>query len=122
MLSWPSQSKLAARVHTALGAGRHTLAADADVLLGSSWTPWLVRGRVLAVCSAYERRDAVDGNGTRGSERKALRAGAELVPQHGRHAPDVRTLGLLGAAAGDQQRLSAEGDDVIDLAPRSAVA
>ena len=74
--------------------------------------------------SAYERWDAINGTciGAHGSEREALGTGAELVPQHRRHAPDVRTLGLLGAAAGDQPRLSAAGDDLIDLAPRSAVA
>jgi hypothetical protein len=83
-----------------------------------------LRGRVLDVRSAYERWDAVDGTciGAHGSEREALRAVAELVRRHGRHAPDVRTLGLLGAAAGDQQRLIAEGDDLIDPALRSAVA
>jgi hypothetical protein len=78
----------------------------------------------LAVGSDYELWDSADGNcvGAHGSEREALQAVAELVRRYGRRSAEVRTLGLLGPESGNHKRLIAEGDDLVDLALRTAAA
>jgi hypothetical protein len=76
------------------------------------------------VASEHELWDAADGNrvGAHRSEHEALQAVAELVRRNGRRSAEVRTLGLLGPEPGNQKRLIAEGDDLVDLALRTAAA
>jgi hypothetical protein len=78
----------------------------------------------MGVSSDYELWDSADGNciGAHSSEREALVTVAELVRQYGRRAPEVRTLGLLASGPGDQKRLIAEGDKLVDLALKAAAA
>jgi len=76
------------------------------------------------VDAEYEVWNVADGSciGAHDSERAAMQAVAELVRRSGRQPPELRSRKLLGSQPGDQKRLISDGDDLVELALRTAAA